>query len=130
MFQAMSRAVCERDFDSFLDLFDEMGVIEYPFPHPAMPSRLEGRTAIRAVLGPMWQQAERSGRLVSGYDKVRLHDCTDPNVLVAEFELYGEVRDTGAPYRLPYLHVVYMQHGKIQLFRDYFNPAAFATLPR
>ena len=130
VFEAMSRAVRERDFDAFLELFDETGVIEYPFPHPAMPPRLDGRRAIRDALGPMWQQAEQSGRLVSGYDNVKLHPCTDPDLLIAEFDMYGEARGSGAAYRLSYLHVVHLQNGKIRLFRDYFNPAAFASLPR
>lgn len=95
---------------SFADLFADDGVLEYPFPLPGQPRRLEGRAAIQAHFsnapGP---------RQVFDMDGVeaRIRETTDPEVVVAEIEHHGRSRVTGEPYRFKALGVIRVRDGKI-----------------
>jgi ketosteroid isomerase-like protein len=88
---------------------------------------MQGRVEIRRSLGPLWQRARQSGRRVTGYDPVVVHQTTDPEVIVAEFTLHGMVEDRGDSYRMSYVHVYRVRDGRILWLRDYWNPLALAA---
>jgi ketosteroid isomerase-like protein len=116
------------DMNGQADLFAENGVLEWPFAAPGMPRRIEGREAIREVLLPLGEAARRAGRRLRGYDAVVVHDTTDPQEIVVEFEVEGERADDGEPYRLSYIQVLRVVDGEIALLRDYWNPLALTAL--
>jgi ketosteroid isomerase-like protein len=95
VFQRAIRLVQDRDLDSYVELFADDGTLEFPFAPPGAPQRMQGRVEIRRSLGPLWQRARQSGRRVTGYDPVVVHNTTDPEVIVAEFTLHGMVEDRG-----------------------------------
>ena len=53
-------------------------------------------------------------------------DATDPEVLIAEHELVGEV--VGTRFRVPNLLVPRVREGRILPPRSYFAPGQFADL--
>jgi len=53
-------------------------------------------------------------------------DATDPEVLIAEHELVGEV--VGTRFRVPNLLVPRVWEGRILSTRSYFAPGQFADL--
>ena len=55
-----------------------------------------------------------------------MHESTDPEVAVTEFEARGTVVGTGRPYRMRYIAVVTARGGQIVHYRDYWNPLAAA----
>ncbi len=57
-----------------------------------------------------------------------LHETTDPEVIVAEFEYQGTSPDTGAPYALPAIFVMRVRNGEIVSSRDYHDHLASAQV--
>jgi uncharacterized protein len=101
------------DMDGQADLYAPGGVLELPFAPPGVPRRIRGREEIRAFL-------RVAGRRIVRYDSVVVHETADPEVIVAEFELHGEVSATGAAYRMPFIQVLRIRDGRIVSMRDYF----------
>jgi ketosteroid isomerase-like protein len=125
VFEVQHERVLARDMEGQAGLFAVDGVWEFPFAAPPMPRRLEGREAIRA-----WSLAAvrgiDPGRVLTRYEVHALHETSDPEVLVVEFDLHGEQR--GEPYRLPYIQVFRVRDGEIVSLRDYFSVETVAAL--
>jgi uncharacterized protein len=85
-----------------------------------VPRRLQGREEIRRVLGGLEQQVGQAGTRVTGVHPVVVHETLDPETVIVELELHGEVLATGSTYRLPYIQVLRVRDGQIVSFRDYF----------
>lgn len=127
IFSRLMAAVLDYDMDAQADLYAEDGILEWPFAPPGMPRRVEGREAIRELLVPLGERARQSGRRLRDYDHVMIHETTDPEVIIVEFDVTGE-SDNGGPYRLSYIQVLRVREGKIVSFRDYWNPQALVSL--
>ncbi|WP_427887289.1 nuclear transport factor 2 family protein [Kribbella sp. GL6] len=106
-----------RDFDAFADLFAEDGVIELPFAVGSLPTRLEGREAIREF------SLRTSDRPIDIIDlhTVQLHQTTDPEVVILELTTEARHTTTGVPFEARCIQVFRIQNGKIKLFRDYVS---------
>jgi uncharacterized protein len=115
------------DMDSQADLYARDGVLELPFVPPGMPRRLRGREEIRGFLRAAGRRARRAGRRIARYDPVVVHETADPEVIVAEFDLHGEVAGTGETYRLSFVQVLRVRGGEIVSMRDYFDPRAMSV---
>jgi uncharacterized protein len=116
------------DLDGFADLFVEDGVIEYPFAPSGALRRLQGREEIRRVLGEAAASPRRAGRRVTKIGSLVVHQTVDPDVIVAEFDLEGEIVATGQAYRLPYIQVLRVRDGRIVSLRDYIDYPALTAL--
>ena len=57
---------------------------------------------------------------------VTIHETTDPEVIVAEFEYQGTDPVSGAPYALPAIFVLRVRDGEIVSSRDYHDHLASA----
>jgi uncharacterized protein len=110
---------------SFADLFAEDGVLEYPFPLPGQPRRLEGRAAIEAYFGAA--PGSRQVFEMDGVDAL-VRETDDPEVVVAQIEHHGRSRVTGQPYRFRALGVIRVRDGEIVSYEDYMDPLAAARL--
>jgi ketosteroid isomerase-like protein len=98
-------------------------IIEMPFAPPGRPSRVGGREQVLALLGP--QQAAFPAR----FEQVRnvvIHDTSDPEVIVVEYELAGTVLTTGNQASAPFIGVLRVRNGKTVLWREYQNVLAIA----
>lgn len=112
------------DMDGQADLYAQDGVLELPFALPVMPRRLRGREEIRGFLRAAGRRARQAGRRIVRYDPIVVHETADPEVIVAEFDLHGEVAGTGETYRLSFIQVLGVRGGEIVSMRDYFDPRA------
>jgi len=117
-----------RDVDSWANSFAVDGVLEWPFRLEGFPARVEGREAIRAMVGPVWDRAQKVGRNILGHDRVTVYETTDPEVAVIEFDVYGEA--AGKPFRQSLLYVLRVRDGQIVLLRDYVDSAGLSALFR
>ena len=122
------RHVQAYDLDGFADMFAPDGVLELPFAPAGVPRRLSGREEIRRFLAPAGRAARQAGRRIVGYSSVVVHETTDPEVIVAEFDLDGEVSATGETYQLSYIQVLRVRAGQIVSMRDYMDPRVFARM--
>jgi uncharacterized protein len=109
-----------RDLDGVVDLVTEDVVIENPFAPEGFPRRIEGRENVRARLT---ERFAGSGVEFDRFDPVTVHETTDPEVIVVEFELHGRVPSLDRTFSRQYIQVLRVRDGKIAHWRDYFNPA-------
>jgi hypothetical protein len=107
------------------DCYAQHVVMEMPFAAAAVsPSRAETtREELRSRF-----QAGRAGRRYSSLSNVTIHETADPEVIVAEYELHGEMGATGEPFRMRFVMVVTIKDGQIVHSRDYSDPIAGARL--
>jgi ketosteroid isomerase-like protein len=114
------------------DCYADQVVIEMPFAAGLTPARLETtREELRARFA-----SGASARKYTAARDVRLHQTTDPNVLVAEYTLDGtRLDDTGSgdtglhdggQFSLTFVMVLTFRDGLIAHARDYSNPVAAA----
>lgn len=107
----------DKDMIGFAGLWAEDGVMEFPFAPPGWPARVEGRAAIEDYLRDYPKMLD-----IQGFPKQVVHQSTDPDVLIAEFDAEGVVVATGKPYRASYIAVITTRDGEIVHYRDYWNP--------
>jgi uncharacterized protein len=100
-------------------------VIEMPFALDVLyPSRIQTtREELRARF-----QAGAASRRYTSVRNVTLHETADPGVIVAEYELHGEMTATGEPFSVRFAMVITVEDGHIVHSRDYSDPIAGARL--
>lgn len=107
-----------------MDLLAEDVIVEEPFAPPGRPRRFEGREQFLAFAAP--QQATFPVR----FEQVRnvvIHETTDPEVIVVEYELVGVVTTTGRRGTAPFIGVLRVRNGKAVHWREYQNVPAIAA---
>jgi hypothetical protein len=115
-----------QDTDGFAGLFAPDGVIELPFAAPGMPSRLEGRRAIRDFS----RHVAASSLRIDDLEPLAVYQTDDPEIIIVELVTYGTLTGTGRGLTGTSIQVFRIRDGKIVLFRDYFNPRGFEELLR
>lgn len=114
------RRLRELDHGGFADLFDEDGVLEYPFGFPGSPSSVRGRDAIRTHLTES-RAGVRDLITITSIDAA-VHQTTDPDVIVWETEISGSRVATGEPFRFcSGVGVLTIKDGQVVRMRDYTN---------
>jgi ketosteroid isomerase-like protein len=121
VFERVQRLILERRFDAYADKFAEDATFELPFAPAGVPRRVEGREAIRAFFRA---GTERAGSAARGWEfrSVVVHETVDPEVIVTEFDVHGELIATGELYQFANLQVMRVRDGEITSLRDYWNP--------
>jgi ketosteroid isomerase-like protein len=112
------RAGRDLDIDTFVGLMAPDGYLEWPYRPPGVPARLRGRTEIRRHL----TEAARGFIRFDEYRDVVLHETTDPEVIIVEYEALGTVITTDAPFHQTVIAVFRVRNGQILSYRDYINP--------
>jgi ketosteroid isomerase-like protein len=122
--QLMRAAVSPTPGD-MADCYASEVVIEIPFAVAALhPSRFETtREELRARY-----QAGTAARRYHGLSNVMIHETADPEVIVAEYQLHGEMTGSGEAFSLRFAMVVTVRDGHIVHSRDYSDPIAGARL--
>jgi uncharacterized protein len=111
-------------WEEFLELFAEDAVIEMPFAPPGVP-RVSDGTALRTRIRGM---AENRPWTFQRAENVVVHETTNPEVAVFEYEMHGTISATKEPMALSFIMVTTVRDGKIVHTRDYSNPMATARL--
>ena len=94
------------------------GYTEWPYRPPGAPARVRGHEEIRRHLTAV---AEGFIRFDDHRDVV-VHETTDPEVIIVEYEAHGRLVSTGAPFRQTVIAVFRVRDGLIVSYRDYINP--------
>jgi len=104
--------------DELADCYAPDWVLELPFGDP--PVRLEGAREIGAYLAPRLGTFRFTLRLTA------VHECLDPDLLVAEYESDGVATPTGRPYQNTYVALWRFRDGKVCGVKEFPNPMAVA----
>ncbi|GII55534.1 hypothetical protein Pth03_39230 [Planotetraspora thailandica] len=103
------------------------GVVESPFAPSGVPRRVEGREAFAARAVPQ-REALRGRIRFTAVRNVVVHETTDPQVAVVEYEVEAVREADGLRAAAPFVVVVRVRDGRVALWREYQNPAAMALL--
>jgi ketosteroid isomerase-like protein len=112
------RAGREQDVEAFVGWMAPDGYIEWPYRRPGTPARLHGHAEIRRHLTEVAKAVIRFHE----YRNVVIHETTDPEVVIVEYEADGTVVTTGAPFHQTVIAVFRVRDGQVQSYRDYINP--------
>jgi len=127
---ATSREVVEQvlcagrkmDTETFVSLIAPDGYVEWPYRPAGIPGRLEGREQIREFL-----TAQAKGLVrFDEYRNTVIHETTDPEVVIVEYDAHGTVVPTGAPLHQTIIAVLRIRDGLVVSYRDYLNPLVLA----
>ncbi|MFI1170338.1 nuclear transport factor 2 family protein [Streptomyces melanogenes] len=119
LYQHGLRLLLEKDIPGWIDLWDEEGVMEFPFAPPGWPRRLEGRQAVADYMRPYPDHID-----LHGFPEVTIHQTTAPETIVVEMRGVGRLVATDSPFDMTYIAVVTVHDGRITSYRDYWNPLA------
>jgi uncharacterized protein (TIGR02246 family) len=120
------RLILSGDTDGFADLFAPDGVIESPFAPPGVPSRLEGREAIREYS----RRVMASPLRLEDFEVTELYQAQDPEVVIVEMRTKGTVTTTGQTFAATSIQVLRIREGQIVLFRDFADPRVLEDVIR
>ncbi|GAB3845580.1 nuclear transport factor 2 family protein [Dactylosporangium cerinum] len=122
--EQLLRASREQDTERFVNLLAPDAFIEWPFRPAGVPGRVQGRDQIREFL------TTQANGLVTfdEYRKTVIHETTDPEVVIVEYEAHGTVIPTGAPLHQTIIAVLRIRDGLVVSYRDYLNPLVLAEV--
>ncbi|MEV4512227.1 nuclear transport factor 2 family protein [Dactylosporangium sp. NPDC049525] len=120
--ERMLRAGREQDTETFVGLMAPEGYLEWPYRPAGVPARLQGHAEIRRFL----TEAAKGFIRFDEYRNVVLHETTDPEVIIVEYEAHGTVIATGAPFEQTVIAVFRVRNGQVLSYRDYINPLPLA----
>ena len=116
-------AMCRKSADDLAALYAEDAVHEIPFTVPGFPARFEGREAVRAGYGGMW---DASPVIVERVETVAAHEAAGGEVIVVEQVAHGRAGTAGPQFSVPSLLVLRIRDGLIVHCRDYMDGLAVA----
>lgn len=127
VFLALVNGITEGRWDELPSLYADQTDVVHPFDPlraPALRTRDEIREHFtpREHATPTDREPGRRRRAAN----ITIHETTDPEVIVAEFEYQGTAAGTGEPYVLPAIFVLRVRNGEIVSSRDYFDHLAAA----
>ncbi|MFC0111121.1 nuclear transport factor 2 family protein [Kibdelosporangium aridum] len=116
VFLALVNGVADGRWDELPSLYAEQTHVVHPFDPLRQPA-LRTRDELRKHFTP----TDATPRLRRRPANITIHETTDPEVIVAEFEYQGTNTDTGEPFAVPAIFVLRVRNGEIVESRDYFD---------
>jgi len=117
VFARQLQTIASRSWATLADLYADDAVVELPFNLPS-PLRIEGRAQLEAR-----GRAARDVPLELRPDNLVIHETTDPEVIVAEFDYLGRLTTSGRTFRVANVIIARIRDGKIIASRDDHNHA-------
>lgn len=115
-------ASLKMDTDAFVRLLAPNCHLEWPYRPEGVPAALEGRDQIREFLTTQANGLVRFDE----YRNIVIHETTDPEVVIVEYDVDGTVIPTGAPLHQRIIAVLTIRDGLVVSYRDYLNPLVLA----
>jgi ketosteroid isomerase-like protein len=123
VFLALVNGVADCRWDELPSLYAEQTHVVHPFD-PFRAAALRTRDELREHFRPADAGPPQRRRPAN----ITIHETTDPEVIVAEFEYQGTVAGTGEPFALPAIFVLRVRNGEIVSSRDYFDHVTAARV--
>jgi ketosteroid isomerase-like protein len=109
----------EKNISGWVKLWDEDGVMEFPFAPQGWPERLVGKQAVAEYMRHYPDHVD-----VHDFPDVKIHQTTVPETIVVEMRGVGRLVETDSAFDMTYIAVVTVKDGRITSYRDYWNPLA------
>jgi ketosteroid isomerase-like protein len=123
VFLALVHGVAEGRWEELPGLYAEQTHVVHPFD-PHRGAALRTRDELREHFRPTGSGPRLDRRPAN----ITIHETTDPEVIIAEFEYQGTVAGTGEPFALPGIFVLRVRNGEIVSSRDYFDHVTAARI--
>jgi uncharacterized protein len=120
--ERLIRGISDQRWPELHELYAEDAVVEYPFALPA-PTRLEGRAAIQRYFAAV----ARTPLELRAHNVV-MHEATNPEVIIVEYDYDGLVTTTGRAFQVSNIQVSTVRGGQIVRSRDYHNHLVLADV--
>jgi ketosteroid isomerase-like protein len=115
VFDNLSEGITEGRWEELSALYTEDTVVEQP-QRPPVPTRIEGRALVHEHF---------TGRLAASIRLRRrdivVHETTDPELIVAEYDYSGEALNTGKTFETANIQILRIRDGLIAASRDYHD---------
>jgi ketosteroid isomerase-like protein len=121
VFETLLSRITAGEWERLASLYAEDAVVDIPFALPA-PVRLRGLAEIAAHF-----DAALGGPISFSAHDIVVHETTDPEVIVAEWNFRGRVTPTGSAVDVANIQRLRVRDGLIVSTRDFHNHAALAA---
>ena len=121
VFQRLVAGVCDERWEDVIQLYADRTNVSHPFAADPTPMLSQEELRPHFTPPPGWTSPIRRRP-----GNIRVHETTDPEVIVAEFEYQGENIATGEPFAIPCIFVMRVRDGQIVESRDYIDHARSA----
>lgn len=119
LFRHSLRLLLDKDIDGWVGLWDDDGVLEFPFAPEGWPRRLEGRAAVHAYMRDYPDHID-----LHAFPDLTIRRTDAPATVVVEMRGVGRLVRSGDPFDMTYIAVVTVADGRFTHYRDYWNPLA------
>lgn len=104
--------------NTWMDIWAENAIVEFPFASGQYPKRLEGNDAIYEY----YKDASKAFELCEEKPLV-IYPSSDPLIAIFEISMKFHIIQTGRDYNQDYICLVKVRDdGKIILYREYWDP--------
>ncbi len=110
-----------KDMEKFADVWAEDAVQDMPFSPEGFPKRVSGKANLIAHYAG-WPENAGEADFTSA---LVFYPMQDPQMVFAEFKGRTQIIPTGRVYDQTYGGLFHVEDGKIKLFREFYDPAAF-----
>lgn len=111
-----------KDMDAFASVWAEDAVQDMPYSPDGHPKRVVGKDALLALYSG-WPENSGEADFTS---ELVFYTMQDPRTVFVEYKGTVEVLPTDRIYKQVYGGLFHVVDNKIQLFREYYDPAPFA----
>ncbi len=122
VFLQVVNGVADQRYDELSELYAEQTDVRHPFA-PLGDKPLLSRDDLRKHFGGA---PALVGTVRFRPENIVVHETTDPEVIVAEFEYRGTAPATGEPFAVPCIFVIRVRDGQIVESRDYVDHLTMA----
>ena len=122
-FRSVLATISAGEFDRLAEFMTDDLIFDLPYGPDFLPNPIDGLEA--------WNQMQlMTFKLFSSFalELDEVHECLDPDELVAEYRSNAVVARNGNAYRNRYIGVVRFRDGKISHWREFHNPQATDVL--
>jgi len=124
VFLKLVHGVADRDFAVLPELYAEQTDVRHPM-NPYGDHPLLSRDALREHFGGVGPRVTEVVRFQP--DNIRVHETTDPEVVIAEYDYAGLVTTTQQHFTVANIQVFRIGDGLIVASRDYHDHARLAS---
>jgi uncharacterized protein len=124
VFDRLLHGVCDQRWDDLPGLYAAQTHVLHPLDPFRSPPLLTREELARHFQGG----AEILGDLRFEAAAITVHETSDPEVVIGEFEYRGVAPGTGEPFAIPNIFVLRVRDGQIVASRDYVDHIEIARL--
>jgi ketosteroid isomerase-like protein len=123
LFTNVMKTISVGEFERLGEYMTQDLIFELPYGPDFIPNPVEGLEA--------WNQMQLMTFALFdsfGLEPIEIHDCLDPDKLIAEYRSEATVKRNGNVYKNRYIGVLRFREGKISHWREFHNPQATDVL--